>query len=439
MITLNQYVRVYQFDNHTLVYNTINGEVLLFPKGIVKDRILSKNIPTSIEKYMFGHYFLNRDLPWDKFEERFESSNCLLISLELFLACNLSCPYCYQINNDHSKAKVSKLNLDLLFEYIASVHQKQNFSILILKVLGGEPSLDWELADYFLQKIIPFCKNNNIKLDLRIDTNCTDVRYFLSIVGYDKILFTVPLCNKEQHDQYRHLKNGKGTYDNIIENVISLDKMPNSSIVLRHNTDSFNILTFDSYLEDLAKKKLNKHIIVSQFTRHPYHGDYQNALTYQQYVDWLSSEYINLLISHGFQVSIYPHLMLEGKCQQWSNYSLKLFSDGKVGACAAHFYDTGNPYLSDIMQNGIESINTYWNSTKSTRLFHDSKCKTCPSLFTCSGHYKLPCIKEFNISPCNPEKNLYLNWDIYFHTIYKQILAGNQKYLLKPSIKYMNL
>lgn len=425
MLILSQYVRIYTFEDHALIYNTINGEIIILPIDGIKGGVVSKQLEDSVKGYMYKHYFLDRELPWNKFEEQFESNDRLLISLETFLACNLSCPYCYQINNNHPRIKISLQNLDLLFEYIAHVHQKVNFKILLLKILGGEPSLDWEQANYLLQKIIPFCKSNNIKLDLRVDTNCTNISQFTSIIGYDSIHFTIPLCHKEQHNKYRHYRNGEGTYDDIIRNLKILEKMPNCQIVLRHNTDAYNITMFDAYLEDISQRGLHNPTIMPQYTTDPDCGDYRNQLTYQQYINWLSTDCIDNLIKYGFNITIYPRLLLNGKCQHWSNYSLKLFSDGKVGACAAHFFDPQNPYLTDIMKNGVESIQTYWNAAKATQLFRDTKCKKCSSFFGCSSHYKLPCIQELQINPCNPEENLYLNWQLFFKTVYKHIKIGN--------------
>lgn len=425
MLTLSQYVRIYRFEEHALIYNTINGEVIILPIDSVEDNAVSGQLDESVKEYMYKHYFLDRELPWDKFEEQFESNDRLLISLETFLACNLSCPYCYQINNNHLKTKISLRNLDLLFEYIIHVHQKVHLKILLLKILGGEPSLDWGQANYLLQKIIPFCKSNNIKLDLRLDTNCTNIQQFLQIEGYDSILFTIPLCYKEQHNKHRHYRNGEGTYDDIIRNAKILEEMPNCQIVLRHNTDAHNIAMFDAYLEDISQRGFHNPTIMPQYTTNPDYGDYKNRLTYQQYVDWLSTECIDSLIRHGFNIPISPRLLLNGKCQHWSNYSLKLFSDGKVGACAAHFFDPKNPYLIDVMKNGVESIQTYWNAAKATQLFRNRKCIKCSSFFGCSSHYKLPCIQELQIKSCKPEENLYLNWPLYFQTVYKYIKTGN--------------
>jgi len=434
MATLSRYVRIYKFEGQTLIYNTINGDIIILPDIYISENVISDSLADSIKKYMFNHLFLDCELPWTKFEERFESNNRLLISLETFLACNLSCPYCYQINNNHQKSKISRSNLDLLFSYLTSVYQKVHFDILSLKILGGEPTLDWEPADYLLKKIYPFCKKNNIHLDLRIDTNCTEISSLFSITDYDSILFTIPLCYKEYHNKYRHYWNGDGTYEDIMDNISILENMPNSQIILRHNTDANNIVFFEDYLADISKRGIRKCTIVPQYTTNPDYGDYRNKLTYQQYVNWLSSDCIDSLIKYGFIVPIFPRLLLDGKCQQWSSYSLKLFSDGKIGACAAHFFDTTNPYLSDIIETGIESIKTHWKATKSQQIFHDSKCRNCPSFFCCSSHYKLPCIKELKIEKCRPEENLYLNWTLYFQTLYKQIKSGKQTYFPKLNI-----
>ena len=173
METFSQYIRIYPFDLHVLVYNTINGEVIIFPKDSVSGNKITGQLDARLKEYLYKHYFFDSVLPWNKFAERYNSNNRILISLETFLSCNLSCPYCYQTNNNHLKVKISKDNLDLLYKYIINIHHKTHFDIIVLKILGGEPSLDWSPAEYFLRKItkkaIKMRKSRKTYFDFAID------------------------------------------------------------------------------------------------------------------------------------------------------------------------------------------------------------------------------------------------------------------------------
>ena len=424
MYSLSKYVQSYKVsEEDALLYDSVKGNAFLIKSHLIS--VDGSNVVASKEIEEFLRLRIC-DVP-DKKEVRgvYESKNKLYISLETFLRCNLACPYCYQVNNSYSKKSISRENLDLLFLYIQKVYSKTHFEILNFKILGGEPSVDWSPGAYILENVSCFCKTNGIKLDLYIDTNGTLIKDFLLLSGYDSLTFNVPLCYEECHNKYRSYKNGRGTYRTIIENVNSLSTLSKIKILLRHNTDSYNVNFFDVYLKDLKKSLTFEPIIMPFYTTDPVRGDYKNPFSYFDYVDWRSSKCISGLIESGFNVNFSPRTYLEGECQQQSKYSLKLFSSGKVGACAVNFFDEDNPFLSEIMEGELISIERYWGGAKGIKVLRDSyKCRDCKSLYTCLGDYNLPCIKKLGIKECAPERNVYLNLGLYFSELYRYYCKG---------------
>ena len=70
METFSQYIRIYPFDVHVLVYNTINGEVIIFPKDSVSGNKIIGQLDARLKEYLYKHYFFDCVLPWNKFAER---------------------------------------------------------------------------------------------------------------------------------------------------------------------------------------------------------------------------------------------------------------------------------------------------------------------------------------------------------------------------------
>ena len=292
-------------------------------------------------------------------------------------------------------------------------------------MLGGEPSVNWTPGDYFLKRISSFCNKNNIRLDLYIDTNGTNIDSFVHLDGYTTLTFNIPLCHKKYHDKYRSFHSGQGTYDIIIDNANTLATMPNASILLRHNTDTYNARVFDEYLSDLRRRINFEPLLIPFYTTDPIYGDYKNALSYYDYVLWRSSSCIDSLLENGFNIAYAPRTVKEGECQHASKYSLKLFSNGRVGACAVNFYDEENPLLSKLVKEDFAYIDRYWNGGKRLKLFRDfAHCKECQSIFTCLGDYLLPCVRELGLK-CDPHKNVYFDFEQYFIRLLDTCLKGN--------------
>jgi uncharacterized protein len=420
MIKISKYSRVFtDIDKDVIVYNTINrGIVSLQKKYFIDNETLSSNIPADELTSLKEMEFVGNDIDFAQSESDYEEFNTLIISLETLLACNLACPYCYQIGNNSNKKTINTANLNLLYEYVIKVHGLTKFQNLALKVLGGEPAVSWETANYIIEKLSLFCKSNNIYFKLMIDTNATIIEDMLLLKGYDSLLFTIPLTYKECHDAYRKYPSGKGTYDEIIDNVNKLyQTLENATIVLRHNVDAVNITKFNDYIADLKTKLPFTPIISPNYTLNLGEGNYRNELEHSDFVKWLSSDFIDIMVEHNYPIVVSP-FTLSKKCQYWSKYSMKVFSDGTVGACAMNFFDKDKPTLSEVIAN-IDNLEKFWGNAKGFSLFTDIQCKDCASLFLCGGTYKMPCIKAFKLKECEQKDKLHIDLNLFLERYLK--------------------
>ena len=283
--------------------------------------------------------------------------------------------------------------------------------------------MNWDIADYIIEKLYGFCQKNGITFNLMIDTNCTLIEDYLQLKHYDSVLFTVPLTYKECHNAFRHYKSGAGTYDEIIENVNRLHQsLKNCSIVLRYNMDASNIGTFSDYIQDIKKRVGFTPIISPNYTLNLGCGTFQNELSHDDFIKWCSSDFIDLMVDAGWPIVITP-VTLSSKCQYRQKYSLKLFSDGTVGACAMNFFDKTRPTLKEVVEN-LDHIDEYWNNAKGYSLLSQKKCRDCSSLFLCAGAYTNPCIKSLNLQECIPDKNIGVDLKLFLQHYVKYSNAG---------------
>lgn len=423
---LSQYARVFRYEDAVLLYNTVNCVCVVVPAEVVHEDNCVYTQDAKVLDFLRENKFFVNQVNLKKEAQRYVASNILHLSLETSLACNFSCPYCYQKNNEYEKTFIKSECLDSLFTYIERVYELAHIDILNLKILGGEPSITWDKVISFLSGVYEFCRLRNIRFNLKVDTNGYFVEPFLSCESYDTILFTVPLCYKDIHNQYRRLNDGTKTYDQIVDNVNKLSSLRHSSIVIRHNTDAQNIGFFGEFLSDLRERLCFAPNINPQYTTNPLLGDYKNRLSRPEFVHWLSTICIDELLAKGFGVFVSP--LRIGACMYNSTYSMKLFSSGKVGACARFFYNFSNPHISCInAEKELTKNSTYWGNAKKFSPFESSKCLKCSMLFSCGGHYYLPCILDYSLSKCEPEKSLYLDYGEYFGRLYDAFKNGNAR------------
>lgn len=395
--------------DEVILYNSRNRAIVSFPNKYIVWPYITTLCPSEYINSLCELDFFDESI--DDIDEILDDNSNLIISIETMLSCNLACPYCYQIGNKKSTI-ISENDIAYLMAYIKNVYSKTNYKTLTIKILGGEPALRWDIPQSILSELKTFTNNKRIDLNIMIDTNGTLVKQYLSLDEYPSLLFTIPLTYEKCHNENRKYRSGQGTYDDIINNINLLKKeLPNSIIVLRYNIDSQNINYFGEYVADL-KKKLNFSPIISpNYTMNLGEGGFENALSHAHFIKWLSSDCIDILAENNFDITMTPYTLSEN-CQFSSKYSLKIFSDGTVGACAMNFFDLERPHIS-VLANNIDSVSKYWGGVKMTSILRDDKCRNCDSLFLCGGTYKLPCIKALGLKECLPDGQQHIDLKLF--------------------------
>lgn len=419
---LSNYIRIYEYnDDYKIILNTIDKSIVELEKQYFKNENdeLIDDLPNDIYSALSDMgYFISDEEAKELIKTSMLKDDKLIISVEATLGCNLNCPYCYQGSNKESK-QLSNKNIDWLIEYFNITHKKSPYNELVLKILGGEPTIVWKTTKSIIEKAYAFCKENNITLSLMLDTNGVIIKDILALDTYDSLLLTIPLTHKNCHDSMRKTANGTGTYDIIIENINKIHEIkPDITIVLRHNTDEENINCFEEYISDLSAKLNHIPIVDISYTTEIGDNNFTNNLSYKDYQKWKTTEATDILIKYSFYVMASPLMSME-RCQYRSKYSLKIFSDGSVGPCAMWFFKQDRYTIKEILSNPeiIERF-TECNDSKT------EKCKNCYSFFLCNCSYTLPCIQSLKLKECEKDGEFNINLDTFIKKYMQYSEAG---------------
>lgn len=261
----------YKKSNYNIV-NKINDKIIIFntlTKALVEldDKIFklieNNNIDLIDDDYI-ENLLDNGIVVSEEYNEILElkkkywlvktSKNILHLTILTTLDCNFQCTYCFE----ERKSEYLKCESE---EKIVRFIEKnmENYNGLHIDFYGGEPLLNLEKVETISNRV------NNIsrKFDIPVLLTMTTNGYLLneencniiSQLGISVLQVTID-GPKVIHDARRVLRNGQGTFDQIISN---LSRIKNTFIInLRINVDKESINYLDELFELLMKHKLSE-------------------------------------------------------------------------------------------------------------------------------------------------------------------------------------
>lgn len=193
----------------------------------------------------------------DKYRESNSVNNLDLILMPVNQACNLNCVYCYE--NHTETQRMGDREIQSLISLILS----NNIDNLSIDYFGGEPLLNHKFINKFNSLVIKICQERNIKFSSSMTTNgyLLNKELFLKLLKNNITNFQITIDGeKDSHDKLRPLKNGKGSFDVIFNNVKLLASLPRELsflIILRINFNSTNSsMNAVTNIIDILKKEL---------------------------------------------------------------------------------------------------------------------------------------------------------------------------------------
>jgi len=174
------------------------------------------------------------------------------------LGCNFDCPYCFQVK---PRALLDDETVGLLLEVLDE--QLPTITTFHVTWFGGEPLLGadrlYELSEGFIRR----CDDAGVAYDASIVTNgyllTPEVARRLSDYRVSGAQITLD-GPAETHDLMRPLRNGRGTFDTILDNVVACaDLLP---ISIRVNLDTRNASAYEGLLDLLVERGLAGRVTV---------------------------------------------------------------------------------------------------------------------------------------------------------------------------------
>lgn len=137
--------------------------------------------------------------------------------------CNFSCTYCFETTKPFSRDAMTLEAQNNLIKFVQRhIH---NHKELHVTWFGGEPLMELEIIKRLSEKFIKICNARFLSYSAEMITNgfllnadIFDMLYKLKIYYY---MVTIDGF-KEQHDKLRFTRNGMGSYDAIMDNLLRI-------------------------------------------------------------------------------------------------------------------------------------------------------------------------------------------------------------------------
>lgn len=193
-----------------------------------------------------------------KYLDRKYSSRDVQFSILLTYACNLSCPYCYEGRGEIKSKSMGKDVAERVIQAIKRKVDESGCKNLAVTFYGGEPLLNIKEGLGILKALSLWCARERVNFKSALITNGTlitreVVSSFSSYVNAVQLTLDGP---RWYHDTKRVYKNGRGTYDRIMESVNLLRKA-GIFVFLRVQISRDNFGYIGELFEDLKSRGLN--------------------------------------------------------------------------------------------------------------------------------------------------------------------------------------
>lgn len=265
MFKPSQFNFVYEKDGIFYAYNTFSKALISLKRENLKyfenseidgnDEIaitLQKNgflVEQSFDELAFLKYY--------NLKARY-ATDYLCVTIAPTLSCNFDCPYCFE------KKRTGIMSDDIQKKLIEFIQSKINMGVNVMEITwyGGEPLLCKDLIIKMTEQIFDIANTKNVKCKMGMISNGYLLeREFVDFLEKYHIAIQITLDGmQEKHNSRRYLKNGDGTFGQIVKNL-SLFTDKNIDVYVRMNVDRDNKDNYEQ-LDKLVSEFHNEHMIL---------------------------------------------------------------------------------------------------------------------------------------------------------------------------------
>jgi uncharacterized protein len=311
--------------------------------------------------------------------------------------CQLGCNYCGQV---HSKKNVDSEVSQKITDRICGNLQRGGHKRLSVEWFGGEPLMAFSEILRMSDRMIAFCAEHGVDYDARMITNGLSFKpaVFTQLLERKVTHYQITLDGlAKTHDLMRITKEGAGTFDIILKNILAVTSLPeymeqNCSILVRINVNERSVKSIFKLIDLLASHGLHKRRVRIDFAPIVDWGGnnaQKDSLTAQSFgvaeIDW-----IMYAIRKGFRFGrVVPNKKI-GPCMVVKPDAEVYDAQGNIYPCYEYPYTP--KYESPEYRIGhVDSIDRERNGRAVTKeWFSDIKgdiapCKTCNLFPVCGG------------------------------------------------------
>lgn len=328
------------------------------------------------------------------YENNLMRASDLKLMLIVTRDCNFDCAYCGQ---RHENMIMQQETYDAIYNFIEKSLLDKKYELINISFFGGEPLLGYSKIVRFLQKLKRLCEKLNVPLISSMTTN----GYLLTSSRFEKLVtlgckhyqITVD-GTAETHNKTRYLRNGKGTWEKIMENLkyaISTDYEFSITLRTNYNMDIANVLDdFYRYVE----KNLKDDRIFIYFESIKDHGNENCPETINKIEEVsLDEEISSCLKRHSLKLSNVLHMTspLSRTCYASKPNFFIIDYDSSVKKCSHRLNEEFNK-IGILNSDGTLDLDKLLHAKwiYSDYLASDN-CKNCKILPLCMGK-KCPCM-----------------------------------------------
>lgn len=406
--TFNHYLQVE--GGNTLVFNKMHGSVAILSDADFSalENVGIDQCDERSQEFLSSGFAVSSDvdefrIAQEKYDYNRATNARLSITIETTQSCNLACPFCYQ-NKNRETDYVLDENLDWLGEYVREAINSGDRSIELvdLGIIGGEPLLQKERVLEIVQAIRKRAESEGVGFESGLDTNGV---YLTKEVVREFSRINLPLSERHGHDVSRVQKNGKGSYQQILDALHSCRDELNcgTQLNIKYIVNKRNAEGYQSVYADLDRIGLNNYQL-SLYNTLNYNFNYGesarglDARTYSNlFIDFLRFKFDN-----GIKISEFPFPAFM-TCRAYLPLNIKIDAKGRLLRCNSD----NDPFSNSAHFSPLDLVQSE-NLNKGFSPFENESCGKCSNVGICGGELLCKMNPEItNLSACD-----FLEYDL---------------------------